>query len=444
MKIILAGDGEVGFYLAKLLEEEYQDITLIDTQQDKLEHVEKELGIATILGDSTSYKVLIEAGIAHADLLIAVTSNESVNITTCLIGKKLGAKYTIARINNMEYLIDKKTLDLKKLGIDDLISPESLACREIKHILKSPVLTETFDIHEGMLNIKGMFIDHNSPLINKTLGEATRDFPEKNFIIAAIRRGNGTIIPKGDTIFKKGDHIYFVTTRVDADCVFQFTGNQNYEIKNVLVVGGSRTGKYIALKLSEQYNIKLIDKSLEKCNYLAKNIPQVHIVCGDGTDIKLLETEKIYDYDAIISVTGNSETNIFTCLIAKEFGVKKTIALVENIGLFDYSHRLGIDTLINKKLAASNFIFRKIHKSVTFSHLYGVNAEILELSVKKNSKASKRPISELGFPEGAVISGIIRNGQGYLAHGDLQLQDNDKVLIFSLPDNSKLVKSFFN
>lgn len=443
MKIIISGDGEVGFYLAKLLEKAYKDITLIDTQKEKLTLVEKSLGIATVLGDSTSYAVLKEALIENADLLIAVTSNESANIASCLIGKKLGAKFTIARISNMEYLIDKNTLDLHTLGIDDLISPESLAAREVKYLLKSPAFTETFEIEKGLFTVMGIIIDKQSPLINKTIMETAERIPNNSFMVAAIHRNNSTIIPNGKTQFVNGDHLYFISTPQGKDKVLEYVGKKSYDIKNVLVIGGSRTGKYIALRLNKYYNIKLIEKDLDKCNILAKTIPNVHIVNGDGADTSLLREEKIWDYDAVISVTGNSETNIFTCLIAKEFGVKKNIAMVENIGLFDYSQKMGIDSLINKKLAAANFIFRNIHKGHVFSHLYGVDAEIQEFVIEKNAKIANRPIKDLNFPKNAIMSGLIRNDVGIITLGNNHLQAGDKVFVFSLPENSQAVSSFF-
>lgn len=443
MKIIISGDGEVGFYLAKLLERAYKDITLIDTQKEKLSLVEKSLGIATVLGDSTSYKVLKEAHIESADLLIAVTSNEPANIATCLIGKKLGARYTIARISNMEYLVDKNILNLCDLGIDDLISPESLAAREVKYLLKSPALTETIEIDKGLLNIMGLIIDHQSPLIGKSILETSEDIPDNSFMVAAIHRNNFTLIPNGNTRFLEGDHVYFISTQQGKDQVLAYAGKKNYEIKKILIIGGSRTGKYIALRLNKSYGVKLIEKDLDKCNLLAQTIPNVHIVNGDGTDTNLLQEEKIWDYDAIISVTGNSETNIFTCLIAKEFGVRKNIAMVENIGLFDYSHKMGIDSLINKKLSAANYIFRNIHKGSIFSHLYGVEAEIQEFLVKKNAKVTRRPIKELNFPENAIISGVVRNNNGFITLGNFQLMADDKVFVFSMPPCSAKVNSFF-
>jgi len=274
MKIIISGSGDVGFYLAKLLEREYQDITIIDTEKEKLEYVQTNLGILTVLGDSTSYKVLKEAGVKQADLLISVTSDESTNIATCLIGKKLGAKFTIARINNMEYLIDKKTLDLKDIGIDDLISPESLAAREIKHILRSPVLTETFQVEGGSLEVMGLILDNQSPLNGQLVHGSMHESILDNFCMAAIHRNNTTIIPNASTIYNEGDQLYFVSLQNQKEQILKYTGKKEFEIRNVLVIGGSRTGKYIALKLSKYYNIKVIEKDLSKCHYLARTHPQ--------------------------------------------------------------------------------------------------------------------------------------------------------------------------
>lgn len=443
MKIIIAGGGEVGIYLAKLLEQEFQDITLIDTQKEKLDFVEKNLGIATVLGDSTSYKVLKEAQVEQADLLISVTSIESTNIATTLIGKKMGAKYTIARISNMEYLIDKATLDLRDLGIDDLISPESLAAREIKYILKSPALTETFDIEGGKLTLMGLYLDDDSPIINQTIAETSYLNPDKLFMIVAIHRKGKTIIPRGYTKFNQGDHVYFISKEEGKSKVLDYAGKKPVQIKSVLVIGGSRTGKYIAHRLSKYYDIKLIEKDHEKSNFLALNLPKVQIVNGNGTDVNLLQEEGIGNYDAFVSVTGNSETNIFSCLVAKELGVKKTIAMVENIGLFNHSQKIGVDTLINKKLAAANFIFRNIQKGNVFSHLYGIDAEIMEFTVKKNSRISQKTIMELDLPEDAVISGVIRKDKGYITLGDFHLKPNDKVMVFALPQSIKKVESFF-
>lgn len=443
MKVIIAGDGEVGFYLAELLEKEYKDITLIDKQSEKLALAESKLGIATILGDSTSYKILNQASVRDADLLIAVTSVESANITTCLIGKKLGAKSTIARINNMEYLVDKNILDLRTLGIDELVSPESLAAREVKYLLKSPSITEVFNLYKKDLYILGVRVEDDAPISNKSIAESTHMLTNASYMIVAVFRNNETLIPTGNLVILSGDLLYFLASDSGKEKVLDYVRKKRIQIRNLLVIGGSKTGKYIALNLSKYYNIKLIEKNYEKCNYLAKNIPNVQFVCGDGANVNLLEEEKISDYDAVISLTGNAETNIFSCLLAKDHGVKKTIAMVENIGLFEYSQGMGVDTLINKKMAAANFVFRHILKGKVLSKLYGINAIIQEFIIKKNSKISNKLIKEIIFPKNAIISGVIRDGKGYISLGNFKLKANDTVFVFSLPQSTDEIKSFF-
>jgi trk system potassium uptake protein TrkA len=240
-----------------------------------------------------------------------------------------------------------------------------------------------------------------------------------------------------------GDLLYFIATDQGKDKVLEYTGKKPILIKNVLVIGGSKTGKYIALRLGEYYNIKLVEKNLEKCNHLARHIPNVHFVCGDGADVGLLEEEKISDYDAVISVTGSAETNIFSCLLAKDHGVKKTIAMVENTGLFNYSQKMGVDTLINKKMAAANFVFRHILKGRVLAQLYGIESEIQEFIVKEDSKITNQSIKELNFPANAIISGVVREGRGYITLGNFKLKANDTVFVFSLPESMKEVVAFF-
>ncbi|MDF1548432.1 MAG: Trk system potassium transporter TrkA [Bacteroidales bacterium] len=444
MRIIIAGAGEVGYYLARLFDQELHEIIVIDNNPERLKRVEDNLGIVTILGDSTSYKILKEVKVETADMLIAVTEWEAVNIVTAITSKKLGAKYTIARISNMEYLLDKKTLDLHNLGIDELISPESLTARVVKHILKEPLLTESLKLYDDKLIMMGLHIEDQAPVINKTIAETTSLNPENCFIIVAIHRKGETIIPKGQTQIKKGDYLYFIATNAGKDKVLKYCGKVSITIKKLLILGGSRTGARVAGRLCQYYDIKLIEKDINKCKELALNLPKVQIVHGDGTNVKLLEDEEFGTYDAFVAVTENSETNIFTCLMAKETGVKKTIAMVENIGLFNHSLSIGIDTLINKKLAAANFIFKNIHNGGIYSFLYGLDAEILEFEVGEKSRVTQKIIKDIDFSALTIITSVVRNGNAYIALGNFQLQSKDKVVVFTLSKDIRKVEAFFN
>ncbi len=445
MRIVIAGAGDVGFHLAKLLSYEEQDIILIDRDAETLRQASSSLDVKTIRGNSTSYRILEEADISNADLLIAVTSSEETNLTTTIIGKHLGAKKTVARIENLEYLMDKEKLDLKELGIDEIISPESLAAREIKRLLKEIALTDTFDFDEGRLSMVGVMVTDDSPLINKTMVDVARMNPAQNFVTVAILRDNQTVIPHGDNMFLQGDHAYFVAEPEGVDAILKLSGKERREIKNVMILGGSKVGFHAARRLSRKFNVKLIERDKEKCFELADQLRNVMVICGDGRDVELLEEESIEEMDAFIAVTGNSETNIISCLVAKNHHVQKTISLVENIDYIHLSQNIGVDTMINKKLIAANFIFRYIRQGevISLTSIHGVDAEILEFIVKEKSKITNKQIKDLNFPSGAIIGGVVRNGTGKITMGDFQFRTKDRAVVLCRPECIHAVEEYF-
>lgn len=445
MRIIIAGAGDLGFHLAKLLAYEEQDIILIDQNGAVLEHASNHLDVHTIRGSSTSLKVLEEANVSKADLLIAVTSIEDTNITTAIIGKSLGAKKTIARISNIEYLHHREKLDLKSVGIDEIISPESLAAREIKRLLKQSALTDTFEFEKGMLSLIGITVDENSELKDKTLTETAYLNPDHNFTTIAILRDNNTVIPHGENKFKLNDHAYFITEPTGIDRVMSLAGKERIEIKDIMILGGSKVGINTARQLSKKYKIKLIEQDKEKCFALADELPDTMIINGDGRDIELLKEEGINRVDAFIAVTGNSETNIISSLVAKNNGVGKTIAAVENMDYIHLSQSIGVDTLINKKLIAANFIFRYIRKGqvLNLTSIHGVDAEILEFEVQPDSKILQNELRNLNFPKTAIIGGVIRKGSGHAVRGSFHFQPKDRVVVLSKSECIHKVESFF-
>ncbi|MDX1627773.1 MAG: Trk system potassium transporter TrkA [Fulvivirga sp.] len=445
MKIIIAGAGDVGFHLAKLLAYEEHDIILIDLNVERLNQASGSIDVGTIRGNSTSYSVLEEANVKDSDLLIAVTSSEETNLSTAIIGKHLGAKKTVARIENVEFLLNKEKLDLADLGIDEIISPESLAAKEIKRLLKEVALTDTFDFDEGKLSLIGVTIDEENKLNGKTLAEAAHLNPNQNFVTVAILRENKTIIPHGKNKFEEGDHAYFIAQPDGVDRILELSSKERQEIRNIMILGGSKVGFHAARKLSRKYNVKLIERNKEKCFELADDLKNVMVICGDGRDVDLLEEEGIEEMDAFIAVTGNSETNIISCLVAKNHKVKKTISLVENIDYIHLSQNIGVDTMINKKLIAANFIFRYIRKGevISLTSIHGVDAEVLEFIVKAGSKITEREIKELEFPKGAIIGGVVRNGVGYTTMGDFQFRPKDRAVVLCRPDCIHAVEEFF-
>ena len=445
MRVIIAGVGNVGYHLAKLLCEEGQDIVLIDTQAEKLKQAANQVDAGTIRGNSTSYSVLEEAGVSEADLLIAATNSEDANIATAIIAKHLGAKRTVARISNTEFIYQKDKLNLKHLGIDDIISPESLAAREIKRLLKEVAVTDSFEFQKGLLQLIGVNIDENSPLKGKSMLDVAKLNPDQTFMTVAILRENETIIPYGDTKFEENDHAYFIAQPDGVDKLLFLSGKKKEGINSIMILGGSRVGYHAARLLSARYNVKIIERDPQKCFELADQQPDAMVINGDGRNVELLEEENIQDVDAFIALTGDSETNIITCLVAKKSGVKKTIAMVENMDYIHLSQSIGVDTMINKKLIAANFIFRHIRQGEIHSitSIHGVDAEILEFEVQENSKITEHQLRNLQFPKSAIIGGVIRDGQGLTTPGDFRFMAKDRVVVLSKKECIKKVEDYF-
>ena len=448
MKIIIAGAGEVGFHLAKLLSFESQEITLIDTNKNSLAYAGDHLDIRVIKGDVTSIAILKDARIDTAGLFIAVTSSETTNITACVLAKQLGAKQTIARISNSEFLNEDDDVGFTKFGIDELISPEILAASEIGLLLNQYGFNDTFEFEEGKLTMLSLRLSRTASFVGKTVKEAAEVFPELHFVPIAIQRFGTqyTIIPRGDTEFKEGDKIVFMTSKGGDEELLALSGKVKMELKNIMILGGSKIGYKTAKELCEnKFKVKLIEEDSEVAFECADDLPNALVINGDGRNVELLDEENISGMDAFISVTGNSETNIMSCLVAKSKGVKKTIALVENMDYYQLSQSIGIDTLINKKLLAANNIFRYIRRGnvLAMTKLTNMNAELLEFEVASRSKITQKKIKDLNFPRSAIIGGVIRDDIGLIPLGDFKIQMGDKVVVCCLPRAITKVERFF-
>lgn len=448
MKIIIAGAGEVGFHLAKLLSYESQEITLIDPNKKSLAYADNHLDIRVVKGDATSISILKEARVHSCELFIAVTSSETTNITVSVLAKQLGAKKTIARITNTEFIHYKDEVGFTKFGIDELISPEALAASEIELSLKQSSFNENYEFEDGALTMAGLTLPKAASFVGKTVKEAADIFPEIHFVPIAIQRFGTqyTIIPRGDTKFKRGDNVVFITSEGGADELCRLTGKENRDIKNVMILGGSQIGYKTARDLSEKgFNVKLIEGNRDRAFEIADELTKVLVINSDGRNVDVLEEENIAEMDAFIAVGPNSETNIMSCLVAKSKGVKKTIALVENMDYFDLSHSIGIDTLINKKLLAANNIFRYIRRGevVAMTKLSNLNAELLEFEVKSTSAVCNKTIRSINFPRTAIIGGVIRDGVGMIALGNFKIQEGDRVVVCCLLKSIKSVEKLF-
>ena len=443
MKIVIAGAGEVGSHLAKLLSNENQDIILLDSDQSRLDVINDNYNLMTWNGSTSSFETLRDVGVGDTDLYIAVTPYETRNITSCAIAKHLGAKKTVARIDNSEFLIPANGLVLKQIGSDFLIYPEDLAADEINLALAHNWARYWGELHDGNLLLIGVKLHSESPLINCKL----KDLPVKahDFHVAAIKRNNETIIPGGNDEILHDDIVYFITTPPFVQEVRDLCGKKKKVIKKALIMGGSRIATRFAKRFHDKYHIKIIDSDRENCEELATALPDCEIVLGDARDIEVLRENNIYQYDAFLALTDSSETNILSCLSAKEFGVPKTIADVENLQFFSQAENLNIGTIINKKLLASSHIFKILLDADQNNAkcLALADAEVAEMVVRHGAKITKAPVKDLRLPFGMTLAALARNNQYMLVGGNTQIQPGDFVVVFCLNGTISKIEKWF-
>lgn len=445
MKIIIAGAGSVGYHLAKLLSKENQDITLIDQDENILENVSSKLDVITLLGNATSVNVLKKAEVGSADLFISVTTSEDTNLLTAILAKQKGAKQTIARVDNNEFLKSHQKDFFRKIGVDTLISPQHLAAQEIKRLIRRASLTDIFDFENGQLSIVGFTIDHNSNLVNKRVSEISKSEVGFEYRGVALLRNHVTIIPKGRTVLQKGDHLYLSIRSKFIDNVMPFLGMQSKQIRNIMIVGDTPLVLKSAELLQKKYNVKVILADRTRAKQFLQTLTDCLVIIGDPGNKELLEAEGLENMDAFIALTKDSEINILSNLIAKEAGVYKSIALVNNEVYTHISQNIGVDTIINKKLIAANNIFRFVRKGniEAIATLHGVDAEIIEFEISDNMSVLKSPLSELGLPTSSIIAGVIRNKKGIIPGGEFVLKAGDKIVVFALPSAIQQIEKIF-
>ena len=443
MKIVIAGAGEVGSHLAKLLSFENQDIVLIDSDASKLAPIDANYNLMTLVGRPTSFQTLRDAGVENCDLFIAVTPYETTNVVACTMAKQIGAERTVARIDNYEFMSDENRKYFSSMGVDSLIYPEYLAAKEIITALKRPWVRHWFELHEGEIILVGVKMRETAKLIGMQLKELAALQP--SFHISAIKRNHNTIIPRGDDYIKLDDILYFTTTRDHVDDLLDICGKKNFDVRKVMIMGGSRIAIRTADLAGDDFKIKVIDNNLEKCQRLAEMCPDCDIVHADARDMDVLREEGLDDYDAFVALTDSSETNILACIMAKEFGVAKTIAEVENIQLVSEAESLNIGTTINKKLLASSTIFQLLldtDSSTSKCHSL-TDAEVAELEVRPGSKITRGPVKDLNLSREMTIAGLVRDGVGMLVTGNTVIQPGDHVVVFCLAGALHKVEKLF-
>ncbi len=446
MRIVIAGAGAVGTHLSRLLSTEKQDCVLIDADEDRLEGIDSDYDIMAVNASPTSIKSLKDAGVGDADLFVGVTPQESTNITACILAHALGAAKTVARIDNYEYLSQNNQAFFQNLGIDSLIYPEVLAAADIISGLKLSWVRQRWDVHNGALVMLGVKLRETAEILNQPLKDLCG--PNDPYHVVAIRRGDDTIIPGGLDELHVLDMAYFMTTADYIPYIRKIVGKEHYaDVQNVIIMGGGKTAVRAALTMPDYMNLKIIERDFERCERLNQLLSDTDtmVIHGDGRDLSLLQEEGISRTQAFVALTDNAETNILACLTAKKLGVRKTIAMVENLDYVSMAESLDIGTIINKKTIAANHIYRMMMKADVrnMSSLMMVESDIVELVAAEGSKVTKHPVKSLGLPFGVAIGGLVRGDQGILVNGNTQIEVGDSVMVFCHKHQLSKVEKFF-
>ena len=445
MKIIIAGAYAIGTHLAMLLSRNDQDVVLIDEDEERLGNISSDYDLMTLHASPTSIKTLKDAGAGNADLYIGVTPDENMN--SCILAKALGVKKTVAKVNNYEFINPNLDEFFTKVGIDSIVYPENLAAHDIVNGLKMSWVRQRWDVHNGALIMLGIKLRETCEILNEPLKDLCK--PESPYHIVAVKRGEDTIIPRGDDVLKVYDMAYFMTTRNYIPYIRKIVGKEHYvDVKNVMVMGGGNTAIRAVQMMPEYMSIKIFEDDEKRCEHINELIDtdRAMVINGDGRDISLLIEEGVKNTQAFVALTGNAETNILACLTAKRLGVRKTIAMVENIDYVKMAESLDIGTIINKKAIAASHIYQMMLdadvKNTRF--LMTANADVAEFTAQQGSKVTKKKVYELDFPHGTTIGGLVRNGEGHLVSGGSQIEAGDIVVVFCHNVNMSKIEKFFN
>lgn len=433
----------MGTHLAKLLSEEEMEISLLDESRERLGFLDADYDMLTKVGSPTSIHDLQDIGVKNVDLFIAVTPVETENITSCLIANQLGAKRTLARIDNYEYLLPGNKGLFEQMGLNHLIYPEVLAANEIEESLRTNWMRFHLSLCHGAMELCVVKVREGAAVVNKTFQSGI--YNHGRFRIVAIKRESETIIPRGSDQVLAGDVVYVVCNREEMDFLREQLGKHQGEIRNIIFFGGSRITRKAALSLPEDLNIKVLEKDREVCTQLSEKLPHALIINADGSDMSVLKEEGIQDADAFVALTDSSEANIFACLAAKRFGVGKTIAEVENIDYIPMAEALDIGTVLNKKTITASYIYQMLLDAsvLNIHNLTSADAEIVVFIAKEGSRITRAKIRDMELPEDTNIGAIVRAGEGVLVNGETRIIANDQVVVFCKKHVLRRLEHFF-
>lgn len=448
MRVVIIGAGEVGFDVARILSLEQHDVVVVDTDPAVLEQVAQRLDVLTVQGNGTSMHTLEAAGIREADMLIAVTAIDEVNLIACMIADRLGVPTTVARVRSDVLGRADSVLQASELGIDLLIHPEESTAAEIVRLIRRAGATDVLNFCEGRLQLVGMRLDPQAPVLGQSLRELAAKLAPLRFRVMAISRGFRTILPHGDERLQRNDQIFVLARPDEISVIARAMGKLEAPIQRIMILGGTKVGAHVAQQLSSEKNrqIKLIEPERERAEQLAEALAHVLVLHGAITDIDLLVSEGLGEMDAFVAVTNDEESNLVTCLMAKHLGVRKTVALLSKTAYVPISQAIGLDAAVSQKLAVSREILRFLRGRhvLSVATVYGLNAEILEIEAKSQAPIVRRPLKALNLPRGILVGALLRNGQAEIATGDTQIQAGDRAIVFVTPERLAEVERLFD
>ena len=447
MKVIIVGAGAIGAHLADLFSKIRQDIVIIDDDEEKLERIQADSDLMTIQASTnTPIKALKDAGVKHADLFIAVTRDENLNLSLCVLARSMGARQTVTKVENAEFIDPQITEAFKAAGISSIIYPDNLAALDIVNGLKLTWARQHWEVHGGRLTLLGIKVRETCTILGKPFKDIFK--PDSPYHVVAIKRGSSTIMPSGDDMLMSGDYVYFMTTREYVPNMKMIMGKDNYpEVKNVFIVGGGRTAVRVVSMLPHDMKAKIFENDPRRCEELIDLVDtsRVMIINADGRSVANLMEENIKSAQAFVALTGNAEANILACLTAKQLGVRKTIAMIENMDYMDIAGNVDIGTIINKQALTASYIYQLLLNGDVrnIRNLMTVNADVAEFTARPGSRITRKKVRELDFPREAELGGLVRDGKGILVNGDTQIQPGDNVVVFCHGTDISRIENYF-
>lgn len=452
MKAIIIGAGEVGFHTAKLLTVDNNDVVLIDESEEACQRVNEQLDLQTLCGPGASPVLLQDAGISDAELIIAVTNSDEINMLACQIGDRYGVETKIARVSNPDYFSEESGLTPQDFGIDLLVNPEHLCVEEFIRLLKTPEAREVVEFEDGRIQLAAFRIKQKNPFIGKSLSELDKNGVLSNIRFAAInRRGEkNVIIPRGSDVLKQGDDVFVIGSALAIEQLFRLFGIifDTY-LDRVIIVGASAIGIELARTLEGNgTDVKLIESDDNLAELASQTLKRTTVLEGDFLQFQLLEEAGIENVNGFVSVTGDDENDIMACMTAKEHGAQRALALIQQPRYLPLLARIPrLDGAVSRHLTVVSNLLRLIRRGniVSVASLHEIDAEVIEIVTGVNAKIAHKELSSLRskFPDNAFIGAILRRENLIIPHGETVIQPADRVIVFSMPEAIPVVEDMF-